>query len=751
MKDDELFSNLASEGIVIHVEGVAKKVNPAFCRLFGYSEEELIGQNLIQLLVEPKSIDLTTEREKRINPKPYFVNGIKKDGSIIPVKLISQEKYLENNEKIRVVLVTEDLLIHSERQEALIQSEKRLESLSNLTSEGIIIHENGFAKDVNKTLLKMFGYTREECIGVNMIELLAPEEYREYVYSRMRSSEYLPYEVEGLKKDGTRFPAEIEAKEFIKDGINYRAVAIRDLSEQKRKETEMSGQKLLFETMFNAIQDGIIFADCDRNILLVNRAFEKIFGYSQSELTGKSAAVVYADLKCFNKAGIQVYNENSETKNLLFKMDYKTKSGRTFLGETFGTKLYNAEGEWIGNFGIIRDISEREEMIEALKIAKDRAEESDILKSQFLANMSHEIRTPMNGIVGFSQLLKKDNIDETKKNNYIDIIVNSSTQLLRIIDDILEVSRLETNQLSLIETEVCINDVLVEQLNIFTDASQKRDVQIFLKKGLNDDESRIKTDSSKLQKILSNLIENALKFTSDGFIEIGYILKDNFLEFYVKDTGIGVLPALQDKIFDRFSQANEKIASMYGGLGLGLSIVKENVEILGGKIILKSEENVGSNFIFTVPYKQIDLIQNPAPIKESTKKRPMKSHPATILIAEDEVINYLYLESLFHELNPEFTVLHARNGLMAVEMVVKNPKISVVFMDIKMPKLNGYDALKIIKKSRPKLIVIAQTGFSTEEEKNRAKQAGFDSLITKPIYEHTIKELLIKHSLLFDD
>jgi len=383
-----------------------------------------------------------------------------------------------------------------------------------------------------------------------------------------------------------------------------------------------------------------------------------------------------------------------------------------------------------------------------LEKAKKKAEESDQLKTEFIHNMSHEIRTPLNGILGFSQFLDSPDLTEKKRKQYVNIINNSSNQLLRIIDDILEISQLRTKQVKLNEKEICLNDLLLELFSIFDIKAKENKIPLYLNKGLSDNESVILTDKIKLNKILSNLLENALKFTMEGFIEFGYQLKDSELEIYVKDTGIGIKQKSQKIIFKRFSQEEKSLSENVGGLGLGLSIAKENAELLGGKITLKSKKGEGAIFFVTIPYKLV--ISNTEKIKIDNEKENAgeKQEKYTILIVEDEDVNYLYLDILLGKFELNFETLHAKHGKEAVEMCKKNDEIDFVLMDMKMPIMNGFEATKLIKEFRPDLPIVAQTAYSTNDEQKQAFSVGCDDFISKPINKENLKEIMNKYLIM---
>ena len=377
---------------------------------------------------------------------------------------------------------------------------------------------------------------------------------------------------------------------------------------------------------------------------------------------------------------------------------------------------------------------------------KEKAEESDKLKTEFINNMSHEIRTPMNGILGFSNFLNEEDLSTEKQKHYIKIIQNSGNQLMRIIDNILEISKLGTKQVVANEKEICLNDILLGLFSIFDIKAKENKTPLYLKKGFSDNNSLIFTDETKLNKILSNLLENALKFTNEGFIEFGYQLKNDELEFFVTDTGIGIAIDKQETIFERFSQEEKELSKNVGGLGLGLSIAKENAELLGGKITLKSEKGKGATFLVTIPYKPVISETEIYNFENNDYNLLEKQDEYTILIVEDEEVNYLYLETLIENII-EFNskILHAKNGKEAIEICKFNSKINIVLMDLKMPIMNGFDATKLIKELRSDLPIIAQTAYTTNEDKEKAFTAGCDDFISKPISEETLNEILNKY------
>jgi PAS domain S-box-containing protein len=357
----------------------------------------------------------------------------------------------------------------------LKESEERYKVLSNASFEAIVISENGFCVEQNKTAEKMFGYSHKEAVGMFATDVFT-DKSKKIIIKNILNGYTLPYDVIAIRKNGKTFNAEIQGQDFTYNGKKLRITAIRDITIRKKIE-------------------------------------------------------------------------------------------------------------------------------ENLIIAKEKAEESDRLKTEFLHNMSHEIRTPLNGILGFSSLLNNPDLLPERRMEFTEIIHNSGEQLLQIIDNILEISELSTKQLKAYQKEVCLNDLLLNLFLKFNPKAEEKQIKLYVKKELSDKESTIFTDKSRLNKVLNNLLDNALKFTDTGSIELGYTMAEQ-IQIYVKDTGIGIRKEVQGLIFKRFSQGEKELSQKVGGLGLGLSIAKENTKLLGGNISLKSEKGKGSTFFVNIPYNK---------------------------------------------------------------------------------------------------------------------------------------------------
>jgi PAS domain S-box-containing protein len=384
----------------------------------------------------------------------------------------------------------------------------------------------------------------------------------------------------------------------------------------------------------------------------------------------------------------------------------------------------------------------RSQLEHELITAKNRAEESDKLKTAFLANMSHEIRTPMNGILGFAEMLNDNSLSSVNRKKYLEIINSNGKMLINLIDDIIDFAKIESGQVNIIQDDFSLNNLLNQVHSTFLASRLKRNksrVRMIIRKSFPDEKSFIRTDPIRLRQILTNLVGNAIKFTHRGHVEFGYSLKDSkTLIFFVKDTGIGIQPDKLEVIFERFMQADSSPSRRYGGSGLGLAISKGLVELIGGRMWAESTPDLGSTFYFTLPFQPV--IRKPEPAEENLQPRTEYQWEGKLfLVAEDDKFSYKFLEGFLKQTHA--SVIRAADGREAVELCRQNENIDLILMDIQMPEMNGLTATEEIKKFNPTVPIIAQTANAISEERQRCIKAGCDDFITKPV---NINELYIK-------
>jgi PAS domain S-box-containing protein len=533
-----------------------------------------------------------------------------------------------------------------------------------------------------------------------------------------------------------------------------------DITEQKKAERALSGIEEKYKTLIDQSPNTIAIIRNGKFVYLNKTALERFgFKYMKEALLHDAINIVHPDsqslvidrLKNVEKgltnklAEIKLINRNGE---VLYAMstsapvNYTGEPGALIVSyditelkkvqETLKKKEEILTQQNEKYMALNEELTTSNQNVQQINIelmqAKEQAEESDRLKSAFLANMSHEIRTPMNGIIGFSDLLLKPGLSVEKTNKYTHIINSSCQQLLTIINDIVDISKIEAGQVKIQNTTVRVNQVLLDMETIYKEQAAQKNIKLTHSASLSDKESEISLDEARLRQILANLIGNALKFTSSGVIRLGYTHKESKLIFFVSDTGIGIAPKNQRLIFERFRQVDVEDAAKYGGTGLGLSISKALVLLLGGEIWVHSELGQGSTFFFSIP------IHPAAYDKTDTKPAPKLRYNwsrKTVLVAEDEESNFAYIEELLSVTN--VTLLRVHNGLEAVEYCRSHPEVDLVLMDIKMPIMDGYTATRLIKEKQSNLPIIAQTAYVMSDDKANALDAGCDEYISKPI------------------
>ena len=374
---------------------------------------------------------------------------------------------------------------------------------------------------------------------------------------------------------------------------------------------------------------------------------------------------------------------------------------------------------------------------------REKAQQADKLKSAFLANMSHEIRTPMNGILGFAELLKEPGHSGMQQQEYIRIIEKSGARMLNIINAIVDISRIEAGLMEVHIAESDINEQVEYIYTFFKPEVENKGMQLSCIKSLVGEEAIIKTDREKLYAILTNLVKNAIKYSNTGSIEFGYTKKERNIEFFVTDTGIGIPKHRQDAVFERFIQADIHDKNALQGAGLGLSIAKAYVEMLGGKIWVESEEGKGTTFRFTIPYTTKPLEKISFKKEIQAEKTDFQDKKLKILIAEDDKTSEMLITLSLKKISSE--LLFASTGTEAVETCRKSTDIDLVLMDVQMPDLNGYEATRQIRQFNKDIIIIAQTAFGLSGDREKAIEAGCNDYISKPISKDELLMIVRKH------
>ena len=641
------------------------------------------------------------------------------------------------------------------------RAQKELIKLSTAVTQSpsiiLITDVEGNIEYVNPKFTKITGYSQEEVTGKNPRIFKSGKQTKEMykkLWKTISSGKTWRGEFHDKKKNGQLFweMASISPI-FDEQGkiINYIKVS-EDITEKKKTEQELIIAKEKAEeseykirSMFENTQIGILYCNAQGKILEANQVMLDILGSPSLEATLKINLLTFKPLQ---DNGFAQNVEKCISEKIIVTDDtvYTTKWGKTVFMKYYLVPVI-LNNKVIGVWANLNNLTDLWNIQNQLKKAKEKAEESNRLKTAFLNNMSHEIRTPMNGILGFTSLLKKPNLTGEKQEEYISVINESGMRMINIIDDIINISKIEANfaDISILETN--INEQL-EYINaFFKPDAERKGIKLSFQNTLRTTDVNIKTDKEKLVQILFNLVKNAIKFTDKGSIEFGYNLKKdgstNVIEFFVKDTGIGIPHKYKEVIFERFRQVSESYSRKYEGTGLGLSISKALVEKLGGKIWVESNEGVGSVFYFTLPYNVVqkrNIDSNNYFVDEQHKPG---IHNLKILVADDDNTSSLLLNEMLRAHTNQ--ILNAKNGNEAIDICKNNKDIDLVLMDLKMPKLNGYKATKKIRQFNKDIVIIAQTAFSMKDDKELALKAGCNDYVAKPINEETLIEIIEKY------
>jgi PAS domain S-box-containing protein len=733
---NNLLNHMHAPIIVWDTSMLIQRFNMQFELLSGYKAAEVIDKKIDFLF--PKDKIASTLELLKIHLDDYHevteVDILTKDKNIKTV-LWNSSRILDEEGKSIVATISQDITSRKLTEKALISSELRFRRLFESAQNGILCldAETGRIVDVNPYLIDLLGYPQSELLEKLIWEIDSFSDIFEKKknFVKFQKEEYVRYDdLPLVTSDGRKINVEFVSNVFLCDSIKVIQINIRDITERKKIQKELK----FHSELINNVGQAVIATDLLGNVIFWNNAAKRIYGWSPDEAIGQNI-VNLTPARQSSEQAIEIMKYLSEGNTWSGEFEVQRKDGSSFPAFVTDTPMLDSNGNLTGIIGISSDISERKLAETELIEAKEKAEESDRLKTAFLHNISHEIRTPLNAIVGFSDFLNDPGLTEINRKEFTKMILQGSDQLLAIIDDIISLASIEAGLEKIQKTNINLNEIFRLIKDQFSLIARNKSIDISINVGLSDNEAYLFTDGTKLTQILNNLVNNALKFTSHGYISCGYVVKDEALEFYVEDSGIGIPKEMHELIFSRFRQVETSNEQLFGGSGIGLSISKAYVEMLGGRIWLTSELGKGSVFYFSIPFtkvKQPILPKKPAPKELHLEFIRNK----TLLVAEDDQLSFLFLNELLS--NAGLHIVRAVNGVEAVEMCKSNPHIDLVLMDIKMPKMDGYEATKFIKKLRPSLPIIALTAYSTDVDRDKAFACGCSDFISKPVK----KELL---------
>ena len=740
--------NTATDAIYIQdKEGRFVDVNMGAVKMYGYPRDYFIGKSP-EILSAPGKNDMNATvklLKKAFNgeTQKFEFWGIDKNRRIFP-KEVRLNKGSYFGEEV-VIAFAQDISERKQAMQALKESQRQIATLlGNLQGMAYrcLNDKNWTMEYVSEGGVELTGFNPEDLICNNKIsynQLIHPDD-QEMVWNKIQKalrknqSFKLSYRINTKdKKEKWVFEQGIgiyssDGKLIALEGF------ITNITERKHAEQEIRKLSRSVEQSPTIV----VITDLQGNIEYVNPQFYKVTGFSPEEVIGRNPKIlksgntskmVYRSLWESITSGNEWYGEIQNRK----------KNGELYWESANIFPLKNEYGQITHFIGMKEDITFRKNMEEDLINAKEKAEESDKLKSSFLANMSHEIRTPMNAIIGFSQLLSDAETSEEEKSHYISLIQNSSNDLLGLIDDIIDISKIEAGQIKIFKSQYFIDNILLEIYDSYSEflktKKTKSDIKLVYKKPKGSEKIVLFTDIDRFKQIIRNLISNAIKFTDTGTIEFGFFVdydnKYSSVRFYVKDTGIGIANDKLEIIFDSFRQASVSNTKIYGGTGLGLAITKKMVELLGGRIWVNSTLEKGSTFYFTLPYQQIFVSEREGlteSINKQTKSLILSNK--IILVVEDDDQSYLFIESILKK--TKSNIIRAIDGQEAVNLC-KNQKFDLILMDLRLPKMDGYMATKKIKELHPDARIVAQSAYAMVGEKERCLEIGCDDYISKPI------------------
>jgi PAS domain S-box-containing protein len=637
-------------------------------------------------------------------------------------------------------------------EQALRESEERLRDILFSTADWVWeVDENGVFTYSSQQGLELLNATNDEIIGKSPFDFMPPEEaervssvFKQLVNERAPIKDLENWNID---KNGEMICLLTNGVPIINDKGEFKGYRGVDKNITERKVAENAIRQS--EAELNYAQEIGKMGSWHHHLPTKKHKWSNnMFRMLGLDIMDNSIAfLVYLN---------HIHPEDRPLIDVYLQKILQTKSGISF---ELRYMLDNGGMLWLHNnirptfekdqltelHGVITDITEKKNTELALIKAKESAEASDRLKTAFMNNISHEIRTPLNGILGFTEVLADPTLSPKDKDMYTAMLYNSSERLINTVTNFLDISLLTSGNQRVVKKEMNLYILLQQIMEKFKSVSVQKNLALSLELPFRENDVIIVSDKDLLEKILTQLTDNAIKFTTKGSVTVGCRINESEILFYVRDTGVGIHEQSRQQIFDYFMQENTASNRGYEGSGLGLTIARGFIGLLGGRIWMESEKGKGSTFFFSIPLEQPVRSQN---AKGPAKGEGAKSQKQTIVIAEDDDTNFFYISILLK--NNSLTLLHAHNGTEAVELCKDHPETELVLMDLKMPEMDGFEATRLIKLNRKDLPVIAVSAYSGSEEQQRAFEAGCDEFITKPIKKELLLQKLEEFSIPVD-
>jgi len=720
------------------------EVNETYCRMVGYSTKELLSMSIADIEANESEHEVNSHIKQIITQGEniFETRHRRKDGSFFEAQISAQYRPFEGG---RFVVFIHDITArkNAEKEQRKIQTllanSQRLSNLGSWETE-LISGKLLWTEEMYRIL----GFPLNSPIDLDRaVTVFPPDELIRFNEAITNALNGNPYKIDYTIRrhnDGQRRIIHDEGEiSFDNAGNAVRMFGTtQDITERKESEKRLK----LLSTAIEQSPVSVAITDKDGTIEYVNPKFSEVTGYSLAEALGKNTRVLKSD-----RQGKEFYQDlwNTILSGNVWKGEFcnKKKNGDYYWERAAISPIVDTNGDISFFVAVKEDVTEMKKILEDLIKAKERAEESDNLKTSFLNNISHEIRTPFNGILGYLSLLQFEDAPLAERDEYIANINKSADRLMNTINDIVEIAQVQSGQMILTITTIKIRSLISDLIFRFKPQAEFKGLVFDLKDELPSSLDLLQTDPVKLSTILNHLIGNAIKFTKSGSINLSVCASGPYLEFCVRDTGVGIAENNQQSIFKSFTQADNSNTRQFEGSGLGLSIAKAYAEILHGKLWLESVEGIGSLFYLTIPFISSQIEKKSDSDILSQDEKETRTGKLKILIVEDDDLSAKYLSIVIKSLANDLFI--ARSGIEAIAYCRTHSDIDLVFMDIRMPDMDGYEATKQIRQFNSEVIIIAQTAYALRGDKEKAIASGCNDYIPKPVKKDLLMDLIQKY------